>query len=179
MYLGIFLVQNKIHKKEENKMPQTKFQDYTFTIIMVLLMVYCMTIYNNALAFGFTYDCFRLALENMWPEAIAAFVIVRLIANPLVGNLMHYIIDVKTAKKTTIAIVRAGCTAFFMCPCMTLFVTILHNGLHTNLLLLWLPKIIVNFPFALFLQIFYLGPLVRLIFRTLFKRQLIIAGSNS
>ena len=159
-------------------MPQTKFQDSVFTVIMVILMVYCMTLYNNALAFGFTYHCFKQALVEMWPEVIAAFLMVRLAANPLVGKLMHTVIDVNTAKKTTIAIVRAGCTAFFMCPCMTLFVTIFHNGFSSDLLLLWLPKIVMNFPFALFLQIFYLGPLVRLLFRTIFRKQLSSANSS-
>lgn len=160
-------------------MPQTKFQDFVFTVIMVILMVYCMTLYNDVLVYGFTYECFVQALINMWPEAIAAFLIVKFVANPLVGKLMHYIIDVKTSKKTMIAIVRAGCTAFFMCPCMTLFVTFFHNGLTTDWLLLWIPKLVINFPFALFLQIFYLGPFVRLVFRTIFKRQLIMAVSTS
>lgn len=160
-------------------MPQTKFQDYVFTVIMVILMVYCMTLYNDSLANGFTYACFSRAVAKMWPEVIAAFIIVRLVANPLVSRLMHDIIDVRTAKITSIAIVRAGCTAFFMCPCMTLFVTIFHNGLTANILLLWIPKIIVNFPFALFLQIFYLGPFVRFVFRTIFKRKLTVSVANS
>lgn len=159
-------------------MPRTKLQDYVFTAIMVTFMVYCMTFYNHALAEGLTYDCFLQALVHMWPEAAAAFLIVRLVANPLVGHLLPLIIDVKTSKKTMIAIVRAGCTAFIMCPCMTLFVTILYHGFTSDWLLLWLPKIVVNFPFALFLQIFYLGPLVRIIFQLIFKKQLKITAAS-
>ncbi|WP_411682512.1 hypothetical protein [Clostridium thailandense] len=43
--------------------------------------------------------------------------------------------------------------------------------------LLWLPKLALNFPFALCIQIFYIGPLVRFIFRTIFKNQLSTTNS--
>lgn len=153
-------------------MPKTKFQDFIFTIIMVVLMVFCMTVYNIAYVNGFTYGCCYEALKTMWPEVIAAFIIVKFVANPIVNKLMHKVIDVESAKFTAVAIVRAGCTAFFMCPVMTLFVTILHNGITTQILILWIQKIIINFPFALLLQIFYLGPFVRYLFRIIFRKQL-------
>ncbi len=71
----------------------------------------------------------------------------------------------------------AGFTVSMMAPMMTLFVTILHNGFVKNVPLLWLPKLALNFPFALCIQIFYIGPLVRFIFRTIFKNQLSTTNS--
>lgn len=59
-----------------------------------------------------------------------------------------------------------------MAPMMTLYVSIYHMGLTPGLLNHWLAKLVQNFPFALCAQIFYVGPLVRLIFRTLFRKQL-------
>jgi len=59
-----------------------------------------------------------------------------------------------------------------MAPMMTLYVSIYHMGLCPELLGHWLTKLVQNFPFALCAQVFYVGPLVRLIFRTIFKKQL-------
>lgn len=61
-----------------------------------------------------------------------------------------------------------------MAPLMSLAATILHNGLTIEVPLLWMNAIIKNFPMALFLQIFYVGPLVRLVFRTTFKPQAVV-----
>lgn len=150
-------------------MPRTRIQELTFSVIMVILMVFCMTVYNSAHVNGLSYGCFWEALLSMWPEAIAAFILVELAGNPLVKRLLHFVIDTDTAKPTAVAVARAGLTAFFMCPAMTLFVTIFHNGLTSQTPLIWLHSIIVNFPFALLLQIFYLGPLVRFLFRLIFR----------
>lgn len=59
-----------------------------------------------------------------------------------------------------------------MAPMMTLYVSICHMGLCPELPGHWLTKLVQNFPFALCAQVFYVGPLVRLIFRTIFKKQL-------
>lgn len=114
----------------------------------------------------------------MWPEAIAAFLLQKFLAAPIVNKLLPEIIDLKTAKSTMIAIVRAGCTVLVMCPAVTLFVSIFHNGLSWQIPLLWLPKIVLNFPFALLIQIFFIGPLVRAIFQLLFRKQLNHVGTT-
>ena len=62
-----------------------------------------------------------------------------------------------------------------MAPMMTLYVSVYHMGLCPELLGHWLMKLVQNFPFALCAQVFYVGPLVRLIFRTIFKKQLAAA----
>ena len=45
------------------------------------------------------------------------------------------------------------------------------NGVE-NIFAKWIQTWALNFPMALCYQIFYVGPFVRLIFRTLFKKQL-------
>ena len=52
-------------------MPQTKFQDIVFTILMVLIFVYVMTFYNAGLERDITLSTFGYALTHMWPEASA------------------------------------------------------------------------------------------------------------
>lgn len=51
-------------------MPKTKFQDLTFTVIMVLIFVYVMTFYNAGMENGVTFSTFGYALKNMWVEGL-------------------------------------------------------------------------------------------------------------
>ncbi len=153
-------------------MPKTKFQDFIFTIIMVFVMVYCMTLYNMSLEFGFTYATFGKALMGMWVEAIAAFFAQRYIAGPMAKKLTARILQSGVDKTIFILVAMACFTVCFMAPIMTLFVTIYHHGFIKEIIQYWLPKLVLNFPFALIIQIFLAGPLVRFLFRTLFRRQL-------
>lgn len=155
-------------------MPKTKFQDFIFTIIMVLCMVYSMTLYNMSLEFGLTYETFKNALFGMWIESVAAFFAQKYIAGSMAKRLTFRFLHPEEDKPIFITVAMAGFTVSFMAPIMTLFVAVLHNGFVVDLPLLRLPKLVQNFPFALCMQIFYVGPLVRLIFQTLFKKQLLM-----
>lgn len=139
---------------------------------MVIVMVYCMTVYNSALDFGFEYATFSRALVAMWPEAVMAFFVQKLVAAPVARQLLPLVIGKEANYRPVFVYVAlAGCNVFIMAPCMTLLVTILHNGLFPELPIHWLKKLVVNFPFAFFVMVFYVGPVVRLIFRTLFRKQ--------
>ncbi|MBV7272409.1 DUF2798 domain-containing protein [Clostridium sp. PL3] len=158
-------------------MPKIKFQDFIFAIIMVITMVYCMTLYNMVLESELNYSTFLNAFFDMWYEAIVAFLAQKFVAGPIVKKLVFRSLKPGVDKPIFITVVIAGFTVSMMAPMMTLFVTILHNGFVKNVPLLWLPKLALNFPFALCIQIFYIGPLVRFIFRTIFKNQLSTANS--
>ena len=56
-----------------------------------------------------------------------------------------------------------------MCPCMSLAATLLFKKPSFGT---WIQTWGMNMPMALIWQMFYCGPLVRLIFRTLFRKQL-------
>ena len=47
-----------------------------------------------------------------------------------------------------------------------------NNGITPDWFFQWLKLAVVCFPMALCTQIFFVGPLVRLVFRTIFKKQL-------
>lgn len=159
-------------------MPKTKFQEFVFTIIMVVIFVYCMTFYNMVLEDGLKYSTFLDAFLYMWYEAVAAFIAQKLIAGPIAKRLAFRLFKPNVDKPIFITLAIAGFTVSMMAPMMTLFVTILHNGFINTVPLLWLPKLAVNYPCALILQIFYIGPLVRLIFRTMFRKQLSAGTPN-
>ena len=105
-------------------MPQTKFQDLTFTCIMVLIFVYVMTFYNAGLENGVTFATFGYALTHMWVEVIGAFIAQRYIAAPIVKRLVRRIFTPGEDKPIFIILATAGFTVSMMAPMMTLYVSI-------------------------------------------------------
>ena len=59
-----------------------------------------------------------------------------------------------------------------MCPTMSMIATLLFKNPGKEIVAVWLQTTAMNFPMALCWQIFFAGPLARLIFRTIFKKQL-------
>lgn len=99
-------------------MPQNKFQDVVFTIIMATIMVYGMVVYNVALnTGGVTGKTFLLALHEL--------------------------------------------------PIMSFAATMLFKD--TKNFGTWVQAFAMNFPMAICYQMFYCGPFVRLIFRSIFR----------
>lgn len=155
-------------------MPKTKFEEIIFTLIMVFPMVYIMTVYNIAIATGgLQYETFVQAILAMWPIYLIAFIAEKLIVGNLAKKLAFRIVS-PTDKPIFIILAISSFTVCIMAPLMSLAATILHNGLTIEVPILWLTALIKNFPMALFLQIFYIGPLVRLVFRTIFKPQAVV-----
>ncbi|MGB2578702.1 sterol desaturase/sphingolipid hydroxylase (fatty acid hydroxylase superfamily) [Elusimicrobium simillimum] len=152
-------------------MPQNKFEGLVFALIMVFVMVYCMTLYNAILKNGFDYFIFIKAALTMWPEAAGAFFIQRYFGGPLALMLLPRVIDVKKEKKAFIAAAMGLCTVLIMAPTMTLYVSVMHHGVSWQLPMQWLECLARNFAFALCLQIFCAGPLVRFSFSRIFRRQ--------
>lgn len=65
-------------------MPKTKFENFLFTICMVVLMVFSMTVYNLAYKMkGLTYPAFLIVFKEIWIEVVFAVIIEILIAGPL------------------------------------------------------------------------------------------------
>lgn len=68
-------------------------------------------------------------------------------------------------------------TVGLMCPAMSFLAALLYypyyEGFHViTLLANWLKLVCLNFPFAFFTQLFFIQPLVRTVFRLLFKRDI-------
>lgn len=153
-------------------MPKTKFQDIIFTIMMVFAMVYIIVVFNIALEMGnLKYVIFHQAFLSMWPIFIIAFILKEVLAGPLSKKLAFRVVSHKD-KPIFIILAISSFTVCLMAPMMSLFATILYHGFIAEVPLLWLTAFVKNFLFALCLQIFFIGPLVRLIFRNLFIKQL-------
>ena len=123
-------------------MPKNKFQEVIFTIMMVFVMVYAMICYNISLNMGgMSNEVFLAAFHEL------------IIMGPIAFILDFFIVS-KLA---------------FMCPLMSLAATILFKNAGSQFIAVWLQTTAMNFPTAFFWQLIYAGPIVRFIFRHIFK----------
>ena len=154
-------------------MPKTKFQDFVFSIIMVIVMVYAMVCYNISIHTGglsnFVFiEAFK-ELPFMWIVAI-------ILEFFLIGKVAHKLtFKVLDPKKTPSIIISYGISIVivsFMCPIMSLIATIFINKPSLDIFISsWLQSMVLSFPMAMCFQLFYAGPIVRFIFN-LFKNKL-------
>jgi hypothetical protein len=151
-------------------MGNKRLQDECFRLLMVFFMVFSMTTYNIAMVTGLTYHTFLETVQTMWPALIAAFLLQKFVAGPVAMKLLPNIVDMQSSKPLFISVCMGGLTVLTMAPMMSLFGTLLRTGLGNETFLLWLQAVTRNFVFALCVQIFYVGPLVRLIHGKIFGK---------
>ena len=155
-------------------MPKTKFQGFIFTIMMVFAMVYVMTVYNISMETGgLTNSVFKESILNMWIPYCFAFIIEKFLIADVAKRLVFRILSPEKDNPIFMIIATSAFMVSFMAPIMSLFMTMLHNGITNNLISIWLTTVFKNFPMALCSQIFFIGPLVRFIFRNIFRKQLL------
>lgn len=154
-------------------MPRTKFQEVVFAVLMCVFMVLAMEVYNTAcLQGGMSNACWVPALLEMRIMLPICFLMSFFIMDPLAQKLAFTQVTPGVDKPILVVLVRGGITVALMCPTMSLWATILFSGFTPEFFSVWLQTIARNFPMALCWQIFFCGPLVRKLFRTLFRRQL-------
>ncbi len=153
-------------------MPKTKFQSIIFTAIMAFCMVYCMTVYTVALKFGsLKYLVFALAIKEMWLEYVVVFCLIFFLITNTAKKLAFRIVDPASAPPIHMILAIQSFTVCQMVPIVTLFATLVHNGISADWFCQWIQLAVICFPMAFFLQVFFVGPLVRLIFRSIFQNR--------
>ncbi len=163
---------------EEKQMPKTRGQSIFFTAITAWMMVYCMTLYNTVLATGsFTNLTFLIALKGMWIEYI------------IIG-LLAYFVSSHIAKFFAFRVVQPGDRPIFIILCIQTFtvvaqvffasiIGVFHGyGFTANIIPDYITTYCKNFVMAFPLQIFIVGPLARLIFRSIFLPKKHAKSSN-
>lgn len=150
-------------------MPKNKFQDAVFTLIMATVMVYGMIVYNVALNMGgVSGQTFLIALNEipiMVPIAfVLEFFVVGKIARRLAFSVMR-----PDDRPQFITYAISICICCIMCPIMSLVATFLFK--ESKSFGTWIQTWAMNFPMAICYQMFYCGPFVRLIFRTIFREK--------
>lgn len=153
-------------------MPKNLFQNVIFTLMMSFLMVYVMICYNISLNIGgMSNKVFLMAfgeMKIMWPVAfLLEFFIVDKLAHALAFRMVT-----PNDRPIVITLAISAMIICIMWPVMSLIATVLFKNAGSNIISTWFQTTFFNFPVAFFWQMFYCGPLSRLIFRALFKKQL-------
>ena len=151
-------------------MPKTRLESVFFTAITAWMMVYVMTLYNTVIAMNnFTNNTFLIALKGMWIEFIIIF-------------LLAYFVSGHIAKYFAFRIVQPGDRPIFIIFAIQIFtvvaqvafassIGVYHGfGFTSNFIPDYLTTYCRNFVMALPIQLFVVGPLARLIFRSIFLR---------
>ena len=148
-------------------MPRNKFEDVIFTAIMATIMVYGMVVYNVALnTGGVTGATFLMALHELPIMVPIAFVLELFVVGKIAQKLAFTVVR-PTDRPQVITYAISICICCIMCPTMSLIATFLFK---TPSFGTWIETWAMNFPMAICYQMFYCGPLVRLIFRLIFRR---------
>ena len=151
-------------------MPKTKSESIIFTAVTAWIMVYIMTLYNTVLAMGsFTNTTFLIALKGMWIE----FIIIFLCAYFISGHIAKYF-AFRVVQPDDRPIVIIFAIQIFTVVSQVALASILgvyHGfGFTSQFIPNYLTTYCKNFIMALPVQLFIAGPIARLIFRTIFRR---------
>ena len=112
-------------------MPNNKFQDVIFTIIMATVMVYGMIVYNVALNMGgVTGKTFLLALREMPIMVPIAFVLEFFVVGKI-AKMLAFTVMRPDDRPQFITYAISICICCIMCPIMSLIATILFKETKT------------------------------------------------
>jgi hypothetical protein len=151
-------------------MPQTKFEKLVFMFMTVTISVTAFALYNVAISMGsMSNRVFLAAIKEIPVEFIFAFSLEAVFVYKAAQKLAFQFVDPKTDRPVLIILAITAMTVSIMCPAMSLIATVVHNGINADIISNWFQKMVFNFPFAFFTQIFFIGPFVRLIFRAIFR----------
>lgn len=155
-------------------MPQTKFQNFVFTLMTAILMAYLIIVYNVAISSndGLVNQTFLIALKEFRIEVIIVFFLAYFIASPIAKKLAFRIVDPKKDNKMLIILSIQTFTVLVMVALMSIYALFIQHLVNSNIICNYITLFIKNFIMAYPLQIFFVGPVVRNVFRIIFKKQL-------
>lgn len=90
----------------------------------------------------------------------------------LLYDSLYHCIEIRRTKLSGILLAIQCFTVCQIVPVITLFATLVHNGLSADWFCQWIQLAVICFPMALCAQVFFVGPLVRFVFRRMFRKQL-------
>lgn len=194
-----FFVPKFLYQNGGNDMPRNQLQRMVFAFITVVITVHAYVFYSLYVVNGNTLMqlnqttsvisalnkqggvymvgtylpiwtciliefCLAYALENLVGSP-ASFKLACRVFNPAKNHPMMF--------ETAIICATVG----IMCPAMSLIAAFLYYPYYMefNLLTLlanWLKLVCFNFPFAFFTQLFFIQPAVRVIFKTIFRKDI-------
>lgn len=185
-------------RKGENIMPQNQFQRMVFAFLTVIVTVHAYVFYSLYVVNGNTLmavtgaDSVIHAINRqggvymfgrmlpIWAviliEFCFAFGLECLMGSPCSFKLACRVFDPRTSHPMHFESAIICATVGLMCPAMSFlaawFYYPYYAGFHLiTLLANWLKLVCLNFPFAFFTQLFFIQPLIRTVFKCLFRNQ--------
>ena len=156
-------------------MPQTTLQRVVFTVLMAVIMVYGMIVYNVALnTGGVTNATFLMALHEM-PIMVPIAVVLEFFVVEKLATRLAFTVVRPTDRPQVITYAISTMIVCLMCPTMSLIATLLFKEPSFGT---WVQTWGCNMPMALIWQLLFCGPLTRLIFRALFRKQLAVPAAH-
>ena len=156
-------------------MPKTKFQSIIFTFMTSILMAYFMIVYNIAInsSVGLVDATFLAALKELPLEEIIVFLLAYFVASrPIAKKFAFRIVNPQTENKMFVILSIQTFTVCVMVPLMSIYALFTQNLLGKNVICNYIILVCKNFVMAYPLQIFIVGPIVRNLFRLMFKNQI-------
>ena len=151
-------------------MPSTKFQRVIFALLTVFITVHLFVFYNLSIEMGgMSNQVFIASRKVILIEFVFAFLLEIFLVGPLSEKMAFRVVNPREEKPYIVMTAIICSTVGLMCPMMSFIATILYNGFTSEFLAQWMQKIVFNFPFAFFTQLFFIQPLVRFLFGILFK----------
>lgn len=167
-------------------MPNTKIERIVFALLTVFITVHCFVFYCLAIEMGgMSMNVVKAAYSTktwVYPmpivliEFVCAFLCEMLIGSPLSLKLTFKKLNPEEASFADIERAIINNTVLIMCPLMSFIAVILYKvipsgGFNAEFIPAFLQTVVVNFPFALLSQIYFIQPLVRLLFSKIYSRQ--------
>lgn len=180
-------------------MPRNQFQRMVFAFLTVLVTVHAYVFYSLYVVNGATLrdlngtTSVMYAINNqggvyifgdfhpIWfvvvVEFLFAYCLEIIMGSPLSFKLASKVFDPRTTHPVLFETSIICATVGLMCPAMSLIAAIIYFPYYSGftvvaLLANWIRLVCFNFPFAFFTQLFFIQPLIRKVFKLLFRRDL-------
>lgn len=184
-------------------MPKNRFERAMFALMTVLVTVHAYVFYslyviNGQTLMNVTQTTSVLAaiakqggiymFGKMCPiwfvvvtEFILAYGLEMLMGSPCSFRLASKVFDMKTTHPVLFEMAIICATVSLMCPAMSFLAAFLYYPYYAGFSMLtllanWIKLVCFNFPFAFFSQLFLIQPLIRTVFRAIFRRKTAVEG---
>lgn len=179
-------------------MPQNRFERITFAFLTVIVTVHAYVFYSpyvvngrtlmtvngtdsvlsaiNAQRGVYMFGSFMPIWAVVLVEFLFAFTLEVFMGSPVSFKLAGKVFDPRRTNPVLFETAVICATAGIMCPAMSFIAAWLYYPYYAgfNLLTLladWVKLVCFNFPFAVLSQLFFIQPLIRTVFKVLFRRR--------
>ena len=116
-------------------------------------------------------------------EFVLAFLLESVMGSPCSFKLACKVFDPKSTHPVMFECAIICATVGLMCPAMSFIAAWLYYPYYmgfnlATLLANWLKLVCYNFPFAFFTQLFFIQPLIRTVFKAIFRKNTIEQGET-